>query len=212
MRARIRAGDPRAFEELFVEHSGSVYNHAFRLIGDWAAAEDVVALTFLEAWQLRGRVAEDGGSLRPWLLGVATNVTHNSRRTTRRHQAVLAKMPREQVVPDFADLLVERIDDTRTIARVQSLLGELRRHERDVIALCVWAGLDSAAAAEALGIPVGTVRSRLSRARAKLRRLAEREQPPSAEARVPFDHAGEPRRPETVARIHAPLRTRKEAR
>ncbi|WP_331766888.1 RNA polymerase sigma factor [Embleya sp. NBC_00896] len=213
MRARIRAGDPHAFEELFNEHSRSVYNHAFRLIGDWVAAEDVVALTFLEAWRLRDKVVEDGGSLRPWLLGVATNVTRNSRRTARRHQAVLDRMPREQVVPDFADVLVGQIDDTRTIAQVRVLLGKLRRHEREVIALCVWAGLDSAAAAEALGVPVGTVRSRLSRARAKLRRLAERAEAPSPgpPAPAPADRTGDARYRKTT-REHVALRTRKEAR
>ncbi|WP_425527923.1 RNA polymerase sigma factor [Yinghuangia seranimata] len=177
LRARVKAGDPRAFEELFTDHAKSVYNHAFRMTGDWTAAEDIVALTFLEAWRLRGRVDDDGDSLRPWLLGIATNTTRNSRRTARRHQAVLDKMPREQVVPDFADELVGQIDDTETIARVRVMLGKLRRAEREVFALCVWAGLDSAAAAEALGIPVGTVRSRLSRARAKLKKQLDAERP-----------------------------------
>ena len=110
-RARIRGGDPVAFALLYDECVRPVYNHAFRLTGDWNAAEEVVAVTFLEAWRLRSRVEPIGGSLRPWLLGIATNV---------------------------------------------------------VIALCVWAGLDYAATAEALGIPVGTVRSRLARARRKL--------------------------------------------
>ncbi|MFE5324845.1 RNA polymerase sigma factor [Embleya sp. NPDC056575] len=187
MRSRIRAGDPYAFEELFAEHSKSVYNHGFRMTGDWAAAEDVMALTFLEAWRLRADVAAEGGSLRPWLLGVATNVVRNQRRTARRHQAVLDRVPREQAVPDFADTLVGRIDDTRTIARIRTMLGTLRRQEREVVALCVFSGLDSAAAAEALGIPVGTVRSRLSRARAKLKRLADREEgaPEGADRALP---------------------------
>jgi RNA polymerase sigma-70 factor (ECF subfamily) len=82
-------------------------------------------------------------------------------------------MPAPNVVPDFAEDLVGRIDDTRLIAAVRAALGELRRAEREVFALCVWAGLDYAAAAQALDVPVGTVRSRLSRARHKLQRLID---------------------------------------
>ena len=52
-RARIQAGDPRAFAELFDEHARSVYNHAFRLTADWSTAEDVMAATFLHAWRSR---------------------------------------------------------------------------------------------------------------------------------------------------------------
>ncbi|MEU0569698.1 RNA polymerase sigma factor [Nonomuraea sp. NPDC005983] len=82
MRARIRDGDTAAFEELFGDYAKAVYNHAFRLTGNWSAAEDVMALTFLEAWRLRGRVDAVGGSLRPWLLGIATNVARNARRAS----------------------------------------------------------------------------------------------------------------------------------
>jgi len=68
LRERVRSGDADAFGVVFDACAKSVYNHAFRLTGDWSAAEDVMAATFLEAWRGRGRIAEDGGSLRPWLL------------------------------------------------------------------------------------------------------------------------------------------------
>ena len=55
-RARVRAGDHDEFGLLFEEHARAVYNHAFRLTGNWSAAEEVVSLTFLEAWRLRGTV------------------------------------------------------------------------------------------------------------------------------------------------------------
>ncbi|HEX4724347.1 MAG TPA: RNA polymerase sigma factor [Pseudonocardiaceae bacterium] len=171
MRARIRAGDPDSFGTLFDEHARGVYNHAFRLTGNWSTAEDVVALTFLEAWRLRGTVDPDGGSLRPWLLGIATNVARNSRRAARRHAAALDRLPKAEAVPDFAAELVGRIDDAERIRVVRQALATLRQQDREVLALCVWAELDYAAAAQALGIPVGTVRSRLARARKKLARL-----------------------------------------
>ncbi|SEL72959.1 RNA polymerase sigma factor [Streptacidiphilus jiangxiensis] len=174
-RARIRAGDARAFADLFDAHAQAVYRHAVRSTADWATAEDVVSLTFLEAWRLRERVQPDGGSLLPWLLGIATNVLRNTRRTARRHQAALARLPAHEAVPDFADELVGRIQDAEELAAARTALASLRSGDREVFTLCVWSGLGYAEAAEALGVPVGTVRSRLSRARTRLRERAEAE-------------------------------------
>jgi RNA polymerase sigma factor (sigma-70 family) len=171
LRVRVRAGDPEAFREVFVDQARSVYNHAFRLTGTWSTAEDVVSLTFLEAWRLRGRVDDGDGSLRPWLLGIATNVARNVGRAARRHDAALARLPRAEPAPDFAEEVSARIDDRDRLARVTVALAALRTSEREVLALCVWAGLDYVEAATALGVRVGTVRSRLSRARARLARL-----------------------------------------
>ncbi|WP_414721309.1 RNA polymerase sigma factor [Streptomyces ossamyceticus] len=168
LRARIRDGDAAAFGEVFDAYARSVYNHAFRLTGDWSTAEDIVSLTFLEAWRLRDRLDREGGSPRPWLLGIATNVARNSRRTARRHAAAVARLPRPESVRDFADDVAGKLDDTAYLRAVRTAVARLRRPEREVLALCAWGGLDYAAAAEALGVPVGTVRSRLSRARAKL--------------------------------------------
>jgi RNA polymerase sigma factor (sigma-70 family) len=172
MRAGVRDGDPAAFRELFDEYHRSVYNHAFRLTGSWVVAEDVVSLAFLEAWRLRGQVDVDfDGSLRPWLLGITTNIARNVRRAARRHDLALARLPRQRDEPDFAEAVATRIDDRERVARVRAALAALRTTEREVLALCVFAGLDYAEAAEALGVPVGTVRSRLSRARERLRKL-----------------------------------------
>ncbi|MFI5533539.1 RNA polymerase sigma factor [Kitasatospora sp. NPDC051853] len=175
LRARLRAGDQSAFGRLFDEHAQGVYGYAVRTLGDWAAAEDVVSLTFLEAWRLRGKLHEEGESVRPWLFGIATNVLRNTTRAGRRHRAAMARLPERDVVPDFADELVGRMDDGARLAAAKRALERLRRREREVFQLCVLAGLDYASAAEALGVPVGTVRSRLSRARARLRDLAAEE-------------------------------------
>ncbi|MFF1957166.1 RNA polymerase sigma factor [Streptomyces sp. NPDC058220] len=174
-RARIRAGDPAAFGQLFEDYAGAVYRYARRVVGDWSAAEDVVSLTFLEAWRLREKVHPDGESLRPWLLGIATNVMRNTARTAKRHHLALARLPEPEHVPDFADSLVGRLADSEELAAARVALGRLRRAEREVFTLCVWEDLDHAAAAEALGVAVGTVRSRLSRARSRLRKLTEAE-------------------------------------
>ncbi|MFG3289502.1 RNA polymerase sigma factor [Streptomyces sp. NPDC048179] len=205
LRERIRAGDPEAFAELFGAHARAVYGHAARLSADRSTAEDVVSLTFLEAWRLRERLRpeaappdedtgtpeedtgipeEDSGTpegdgLRPWLYGIATNVLRNTRRAARRHSAALARLPGRPAdhgtLPDFADDLVGRLEDAERLAAARTALGRLRRAEREVFALCVWSGLSYAAAGEALGVPTSTVRSRLARARQRLRALSEAE-------------------------------------
>ncbi|MFJ2778838.1 MULTISPECIES: RNA polymerase sigma factor [unclassified Kitasatospora] len=175
MRGRLRSGDQWAFREVFDEAAGDLYRYAVRVSGDWAVAEDVVQLTFLEAWRLRGTLREEGGPVRPWLFGITANVLRNTARAARRHREALARMPAREVVPDFADELVGRLDDGAQLAAAKRALRRLRKAERDVFTLCVWAGLDYVSAAEALGVPVGTVRSRLSRARVRLRALADEE-------------------------------------
>lgn len=171
LRAQLRAGDPDAFGVLFDECAHAVYNLGARLTGDWSAAEEVVSLTFLEAWRLRGRIDPGGEPLRPWLLGIAVNVSRNLARATRRHQAALSRLAPPPPIPDFAEELAGRLDDQARLREAGKALEGLRRSEREVIALCVWSGLDYATAARALGVPPGTVRSRLSRARRKLRGL-----------------------------------------
>ncbi|GAA2571625.1 sigma-70 family RNA polymerase sigma factor [Winogradskya consettensis] len=184
LRALVRAGDRDAFAQLFDRYARAVYNHGFRLTADWALADDVVSATFLQAWNLRGRVDPEGGSLRPWLLGIATNITRNLRRGDRRYRAAALACTRlEQVVPDHAGATDSRIDDGRRLAAAMAILAALPRADREVFTLCVWEELDYASAAEALGIPIGTVRSRLSRARDKIRREL-----PSPDRQVKGDH------------------------
>ena len=175
LRARARAGDAEAFGAVFDACAKSVYNHAFRLTGDWSAAEEVMAMTFLEAWRSRQRIEEAGGSLRPWLLGIATNLARGQRRAAWRQRNALARLAVADETPDFADDASGRLDDADRIKALHRALAGLSGPELEVLALCVWSGLGYVEAAEALGVPVGTVRSRLSRARARLGKLTERE-------------------------------------
>ncbi|GAA2775364.1 hypothetical protein GCM10019017_20210 [Streptomyces showdoensis] len=154
-----------------------------RVCGDRAAAEDAVSATFLEAWRCRERLRPDGDGLRPWLLGIATNVLRSTAREARRRDTALARLADRGVLPDFADDVVTRLYDTEQLDAARAALKRLRRRDREVFALVVWAGLDYAAAGEALGIPVGTVRSRLSRARDRLRALADAELKAARKAR-----------------------------
>lgn len=180
-RARIRAGDPDEFGLLFEECARAVYNQAYRLTGSWPAAEEAVSLTFLEAWRLRHRVEPEGGSLRPWVLGICLNVTRNLSRAERRHKAAMQRLPPDPALPDIADGVAGRMDDAARLAAVQAALAKLARADREVLVLCVWSGLEYTAAAQVLGVPVGTVRSRLARARRKLQVMVDGEPGPAGE-------------------------------
>ena len=107
----------------------------------------------------------------PWLYGIATNVIRNQRRSERRFAAALRRMPSPPPEATFTDGVDERLGDEKQIGRALDLLSQLPRHERDIFALCAWMELSYEDAALALGVPVGTVRSRLSRARRRLREL-----------------------------------------
>ncbi|MFJ7198825.1 MULTISPECIES: RNA polymerase sigma factor [unclassified Streptomyces] len=191
MRNRFRRGDRGALGELYDEHSQVLYRYALRVTGDWAEAEDVVSATFLEAWRSREKLHPEGDSLRPWLLGIATNIMRRSARSRRLRDIALARVPERGSVPDFVDDLVTHLADSEQLLAAHAALARLRRHDREVFTLVVWEGLEYAAAAEALGVPVGTVRSRLSRARTRLRELADAEAR-SARARSRRPGAGRP--------------------
>ena len=155
---------------LFERHGQTIYNYCFRRVGSWAVAEDLVSIVFLEAWRRVDKQLPSGKEL-PWLFGIATNVVRNRRRSERRYAAALRRVPQPSSEPSFADDSDERIDDEELIGRALALLGRLPRREQEVFALCAWSGLSYEDAAVALRIPVGTVRSRLSRARARLQEL-----------------------------------------
>ena len=166
---QLASSNPGAFGDLFARHADAVYNHCFRRTASWSVAEDLTSVVFLEAWRRRRDVALSGESILPWLLAVANNAVRNQARSLRRHRNLLQKLPRHLVEPDPSEGVDERIDDERQMQAVLAVFNRLPRHEQDVLALCVWSGLDYVSAAVALQIPVGTVRSRLSRARTHLR-------------------------------------------
>jgi RNA polymerase sigma-70 factor, ECF subfamily len=168
--ARSRAGNADAFGLLFERYASPIYNFCFRRIGNQATAQELLSIVFLEAWRRRDKGLPPDKVL-PWLYGIATNVVRHQRRSERRFAAALSRLPAVELEPDFAAPADERLDYERQAQSARALLGTLSQAEQDVYLLCVGMELSYEDAAFALGLPIGTVRSRLSRARARLREL-----------------------------------------
>jgi RNA polymerase sigma factor (sigma-70 family) len=164
----LRHGSSAALASLFDCYADRIYNYCFRRTADWDIAEDATSTVFLEAWRTRDRVQVHHDSALPWLYGIATNVCRNLTRKQRRHLLAVSRLPRQQDAPDHAEDVVSRLDDERRMARLLSEIQALPKRDQDVLALVVWAGLSYEEAAAALDVPVGTVRSRLARARQRL--------------------------------------------
>jgi len=184
---RAVAHDGSAFGDLFDRHATAVYNHCFRRTGDWDLSEDLTSVVFLEAWRKRKHVRLSGTSVLPWLLAVANNCLRNAKRSRRRYGRLLAKLPKSQDTPEFEAELSERVDDAVAVRRVLHVLGDLRVEDQEVVSLCDWAGLSQEDAACALGVPVGTIKSRLSRARERLRAASA---DGIAHEEAPVEHGG----------------------
>jgi RNA polymerase sigma-70 factor (ECF subfamily) len=168
--ARSRAGDRDAFGLVFERHAKLIYNYCFRRIGNRATAQDLLSVVFLEAWRRRDKELPSDKVL-PWLYGIATNVVRHQRRSERRFAAAMSRLPRPGAEPDFSGAVDEHLDYERQAEEALVLLRALPEREQDVFVLCAGMELSYEDAALALGLPVGTVRSRLSRARARLREL-----------------------------------------
>lgn len=156
------AVDPTAFGEVFDRHARTVFRFASRRVGS-EVAEDVTAETFSIAFERRRGFDPERGAVLPWLLGIATNVIRNHRRAERRQ---LRATSRADVVHDDVD---DRLDAAAAAPALARALSALTPGDRDAVLLFAWTPLGYDGVAQALGIPIGTVGSRLSRARRILR-------------------------------------------
>ncbi|RDH96459.1 RNA polymerase sigma-70 factor (ECF subfamily) [Curtobacterium sp. AG1037] len=158
--SRALGGDGEAFGRVFDRHRHRVLRHCLRLVPEGSDAADTVAVVFLEAWRLRERVRLVEGSVLPWLLLTATNTARNQSRAARRYRAALDRLPPPEPVADHA----ERDPDGPAVRALRSL----PQRDQQVLVLAVLEGYSEREVATALGLPAGTVKSRLSRARRRL--------------------------------------------
>ena len=161
--------DPERFAEIFHRHWAEIHRYVTHRLGP-EAAEDVGAETFTVAFRNRGRYDLSRTDARPWLYGIATNLIGQHRRAERRRHQLLARSGADGVSASFADSSDARVTAEQLGPRVASVLAGLSTAERDLLLLIAWADLTYEEAAEALGVPMGTVRSRLHRVRKKIRR------------------------------------------
>jgi RNA polymerase sigma-70 factor (ECF subfamily) len=167
-----RDGDAEAFASLYDRHRDRVFGHALRLVRQRHDAEDVTAVVFLEAWRKRASVRQVDGSIIGWLLVTTTYTVRNHSRSLHRHRSALAKLPPAPNQDDHAPRIDDAIDASGRDGRMREAFAKLSKRDQDVISLCILEELTSAQAAEALGVPEGTIKSRLSRARKRLAELA----------------------------------------
>jgi RNA polymerase sigma factor (sigma-70 family) len=157
---RASRSDPHAFVAVFERHFDAVHRYLRRRVPA-DLADDLVAETFLRAFQHRGRYRAQRPDARPWLYGIATNLVRRHYRSEERELRALARSAVTQAPEEPAE------DETR----LGEALAALPRRERDVLLLYAWTELSYEEIAVALGVRIGTVRSRLHRARARLREL-----------------------------------------
>ncbi len=174
LRAELRRGQPRALGQLFDRYSRQVYNFAFRRTASWVLAEEVTQATFVSVWRRSRTLPDCLDNGRGWLFGIAENECRNAVRgavRARRLQTHLRDHAENRAAVDPADVVSNRIDAERQMVGLREALGRLPVHEQRTIELVVWSGLSMGEAATAMGVAEGTVKSRLSRARARLTHL-----------------------------------------
>jgi RNA polymerase sigma-70 factor (ECF subfamily) len=157
------------FADVFDRHYEHIYAYAARRLGP-DLGEDVAAETFLVAYDRRDTFDPRRAEARPWLYGIAANlIMRHSRAEARRYRA-LARGAEPGEGPDETDAVARRVDARLARARLAAALRGLASADREVLLLIAWAGLNQQEAAAALGIPPGTARSRLHRARQEMRK------------------------------------------
>ncbi|MEV0661849.1 RNA polymerase sigma factor [Actinomadura luteofluorescens] len=160
--------EPERFADLFRRHATEIMRYVTRRLGR-DAAEDIVAETFLVAFDRRHRYDAARPDARPWLYGIATNLIRRHRRAEVRGLRALARSGIDPVTEPFTDAVENRVQaGARSRALARAIAG-LPAAQREVLLLVTWAGLTYDEVAEALGVPAGTVRSRMNRIRRKLR-------------------------------------------
>ncbi len=167
IRASLR--DPSTFYVVFERHHDDVRRYLQRRSG-MDTGEELAAQTFEEAFRTRSRFDPAFTNARPWLMGIATNLLrHHYRSEAARLRALERAASLASTVGD--DDPDARLDAKFAAQALARALQQMTADERDIVLLYAWADLTYADIARALGVPIGTVRSRLNRTRRRLREL-----------------------------------------
>jgi RNA polymerase sigma factor (sigma-70 family) len=158
--------EPERFASIFERHFPAIHHYLARRVGE-DLADDLSAQVFLVAFERRGIVRAGTTSVRPWLYGIATNLVRNNRRAERRLLAAMGRLSGgRDVLP-----VTEGAASAGDLAQLARALAALNQAQRDALLLHAWEGLSHSEIASSLGVPAGTVASRIARARRHLRQV-----------------------------------------
>ncbi|HET7443056.1 MAG TPA: RNA polymerase sigma factor [Solirubrobacterales bacterium] len=174
---------PSGFAAIFDRHFDAVHAYLQRRVGP-DLADELAAQTFLVAFDKRGVYDPAQPDARPWLLGIATNLLRRHRRDEVRQFRAYARSATDPLLDAF-DGVEARIDASKMRRELVEALADLPTEELDSLLLYAWAGFSYTEIAVALEIPAGTVRSRLSRARGRIRAALEGGAPAVAARSIP---------------------------
>jgi RNA polymerase sigma-70 factor (ECF subfamily) len=163
--------EPGRFGALFDRHATVVFRYLVRRVGI-DDADALLGEVFRVAFEKRATYDRERANARPWLYGIATNLLARHRRSeARRIRATARLLARQRPADDPADQVVGTLDAQDLWPHVADAVASLPEEERDALLLYAWEELPYDEIADALGVPVGTVRSRLNRARTRIREL-----------------------------------------
>ncbi|HEV7934887.1 MAG TPA: RNA polymerase sigma factor [Actinomadura sp.] len=165
---RLSEHEPERFAGIFDRYYDEIHGYVARRLGT-SLADDVAAETFLIAFDRRERYDTAHPLARPWLYGIASNLVARHHRAELRRYKALTRVGLDHTVDGHADRVVVRLDAESVRGRLAAALATIAAGDRNVLVLVAWGGLSGEDAARALGIPAGTARSRLHRARKKVR-------------------------------------------
>lgn len=158
---------PAEFALIFDRHFDLVHGYIRKRVGE-SLADDLASQAFLIAFDRRAKYDQARPNARPWLLGIATNLIHGKRRQEKRRLRAYGRAGAETYV-DSLEGIEARADAERLRPQLAAVLAALPKDEVDPLLLFAWAELSYEEIAEALELPIGTVKSRLSRARRRIR-------------------------------------------
>ena len=162
-------GQPRVFAELFDRHAGALGGYAARRLGP-DAGQDVLSETFLVAFARRASFDAAWDSALPWLYGIASRLIRRHRATEAKHLRSSAEFAgrEEHISQGDLESTIARLDAELSTRQLAPRIAALPAKERETLLLYAWGDLTYEEIASALGVPVGTVRSRMNRVRTKL--------------------------------------------
>ncbi len=167
--------EPHVFEEIFSRYYRTIYRYVASRLGR-DAADDIASDVFLRAFDGRERYDQTRESCVPWLYGIASNVCRTTARSRFREATAVRRLEAVESSPDHAERIAWRLDAQDAVSKsgLIEAINALNGDERETLFLHAFSDLSYPEIAQAMEVPTGTVKSRLSRTRAKLREPSER--------------------------------------